>query len=48
MKFSLELAEAAIESAKMKALEIKVPMIIAIVDGGGYLKAFVRMDGALL
>jgi len=37
-----------IEAANAKALEIGVPMVIAIVDEGGNLKAFRRMDGAPL
>jgi uncharacterized protein GlcG (DUF336 family) len=37
-----------IEAATAKALEIGVPMAIAIVDESGSLKAFRRMDGAAL
>lgn len=37
-----------IEAATAKALEIGVPMAIAIVDESGTLKAFRRMDGAAL
>lgn len=35
-----------IEAAAAKATEIGVPMVIAIVDESGLLKAFRRMDGA--
>lgn len=35
-----------IEAGAAKALEIGVPMVIAIVDESGVLKAFRRMDGA--
>ncbi len=43
-------AQAAIvvEGALKKAVEQGVPMNIAVVDAGGRLKAFVRMDGAFL
>ena len=39
---ALKLLQAAIAKAK----EMKVPQCIAIVDAGGHLLAFVRMDGA--
>jgi uncharacterized protein GlcG (DUF336 family) len=45
---TLELAENAIAAAKKRAQKIRVPMNIAIVDVGGNLKAFARMDGAWL
>lgn len=45
---SREQAEAILESAIAKAEEIGVRMNIAIFDAGANLKAFVRMDGALL
>ncbi len=35
-----------LEAAAAKALEIETPMVIAIVDESGTLKAFRRMDGA--
>jgi uncharacterized protein GlcG (DUF336 family) len=41
-------AEMIIKGATEKAVAIGVPMNVAVVDGGGHLKAFVRMDGALL
>lgn len=48
MNISLQQAEAVIKAAKEKAEEIKVPMNIAVVDRGGNLVAFVRMDKAWL
>ena len=43
-----EAAREAIAAAEAKANEIDTPMVIAIVDDGGVLKAFSRMDGAPL
>ena len=43
-----EAAAAAIKAAEAKAVEIGVPMVIAICDETGVLKAFKRMDGAAL
>jgi uncharacterized protein GlcG (DUF336 family) len=43
-----EAAREAIAAAEAKAGEIGTPMVIAIVDDGGALKAFSRMDGAAL
>ena len=45
---STEAAHKAIAAAEAKAAEIDVPMNIAIVDDGGHLKAFSRMDGSAL
>ena len=45
---SLETAQALIAAAERKAAEIGVPMVIAICDESGVLKAFSRMDGAAL
>jgi uncharacterized protein GlcG (DUF336 family) len=45
---STEAARQAIEAAEAKSAEIGTPMVIAIVDDGGALKAFSRMDGAAL
>lgn len=42
------LAHQIIEAATQKAEEINTPMVIAIVDESGSLKAFRRMDGAKL
>lgn len=45
---SLVLAHAALEAAAHKAEAIGTKMNIAVVDAGGNLKAFIRMDGAWL
>ena len=39
-------AEKIVAAAKKKAVEIKTLMNIAVVDAGGNLKAFLRMDGS--
>lgn len=44
----LSKAKQMIEAAERKALEIGVPMVIAVVDSGGNLVAQHRMDGSLL
>ncbi len=41
-------AELLLRAAEKKALEIGVPMVIAVVDESGVLKAISRMDGAAL
>ena len=43
---SLDQAHAAVEAAAKKAQEINTKMDICVVDAGGNLKAFARMDGA--
>lgn len=43
-----ELAHQMVAAAEKKAQEIGVPMVIAICDESGVLKAFSRMDGAAL
>ena len=45
---TLEAAERIVAAAKKKAADIKTLMNIAVVDAGGTLKAFARMDGAWL
>jgi uncharacterized protein GlcG (DUF336 family) len=45
---SAEAAKKAVEAAEAKAREIGAPMVIAVVDDSGTLKAFSRMDGAPL
>ncbi|MBZ5566073.1 MAG: heme-binding protein [Acidobacteriia bacterium] len=45
---TLEEAERIVAAAKKKAAEINTQMDIAVVDAGGNLKAFARMDGAWL
>jgi uncharacterized protein GlcG (DUF336 family) len=48
LKLTTERAQSLIDAAITKAVEINVPMNIAVLDAGGHLKAFVRMDGAVL
>ncbi len=48
MKITLELAEKIIAAAQKKAKEMGIPECIAVVDDGGNLVAFKRMDGAML
>ncbi len=45
-KLTLQDAKIILEGAERKAQEIGVPMDIAVVDDGGNLLAFYRMDGA--
>ncbi|MBC8140828.1 MAG: heme-binding protein [Armatimonadetes bacterium] len=45
---TLDKAMAIIAAASKKAVDIKTPMNIAVVDSGANLVAFVRMDGAWL
>jgi uncharacterized protein GlcG (DUF336 family) len=47
-KLKLEVTQRIIEAAKSKAEELNIKEDIAIVDAGGNLKAFARMDGAWL
>jgi uncharacterized protein GlcG (DUF336 family) len=47
-ELTLEAAERIVAAAKKKAAKINTKMDIAVVDAGGNLKAFVRMDGAWL
>ncbi len=47
-KLILEGAKAVLAAAEKRATEIGVPMDIAVVDDGGFLMAFSRMDGAKL
>ena len=44
----LELAHKVVDAAVAKSAEIDTKMDIAVLDAGGNLKAFVRMDGAWL
>lgn len=41
-------AQAVLQAAMAKAVELGAPMCIAVVDDGGTLKAFMRMDRANL
>ena len=45
-RLTLEGARAVIAAAQRRAEEIRVPMDLAVVDDGGHLLAFERMDGA--
>ena len=45
-RLSLEDAETLIEGARLKSIEINVPMCIAVADESGNLIAFKRMDGS--
>jgi glc operon protein GlcG len=47
-KLALEGARAVLAAAERRAVEIGVPMDLAVVDDGGHLLAFIRMDGAKL
>jgi glc operon protein GlcG len=48
VRLTLEGARAILSAAEAKAREIKVPQNIAVVDEGGFLLAFGRMDSAKL
>ncbi len=45
-KLALEGARAVLAAAERRAIDMKIPMDIAVVDDGGHLLAFARMDGA--
>jgi len=47
-KLTLEGARVVLAAAECRAVEIGVPMNIAVVDDGGHLLAFARMDAAKL
>lgn len=48
MEISQARCRAVLAAAEAKAVEIGVPMNVAILDNGANLKAFLRMDGALI
>lgn len=48
MKLTADQAHTVIAAATRRAVELRVPMNIAVLDEGGHLKSFVRMDGAVL
>ena len=48
MKLTTLDAQAVMAAATAKAAALAVPMNIVILDAGGHLKSFLRMDGALL
>lgn len=47
-ELTLVQAQTILKAAQAKAVAIKVPMNIAVVDSGGNLKAFARMDDAFI
>ncbi len=47
-RLTLAGARAVLGAAEHRAVEIKIPMDIAVVDDGGHLLAFIRMDGSKL
>ena len=47
MSTSIKTAELVFKGAVEKAIQVGVPMNMAVMDEAGHLKAFVRMDGAL-
>lgn len=48
MDITYQLAQLAVQQAKDKAEEMKVPVNIVVLDTSGYMKLFVRMDQAFL
>ncbi len=48
IRLTLEAARAILGAAEKKACQIKVPQNFAVVDEGGHLVVFARMDGAKL
>ena len=48
MDITLSQSEQLLTKAKAKAIEVGIPMNIAILDTAGHLKAFLRMDNAFL
>jgi uncharacterized protein GlcG (DUF336 family) len=48
MQISSHQAHTVIDGAEGKAREMGLPVVIAVLDAGGHLKAFRRMDGAVL
>ena len=48
MPLSSHQAQIVIDGAEAKARELGLPVVIAVLDAGAHLKAFRRMDGAVL
>lgn len=48
MDISQTCSDAAVAAAASEARSLGVPMNVAVLDAGAHLKAFLRMDGALL
>jgi uncharacterized protein GlcG (DUF336 family) len=47
MQITAEQAERVLKASILKARELRISVCIAILDSGGHLKTFHRMDGAL-
>jgi len=48
MTITAHQAKAVLEAGEAKAIALGVPMNVVVLDAGAHLKAFLRMDGALL
>ena len=48
MQLTSRQAQAVIDAAAAKAQELGIPVNVAVLDAGARLKAFSRMDGAVL
>lgn len=48
MQITSHQAQAIVDGAAAKALELGLPVITAVLDAGAHLKSFRRMDGAVL
>ncbi|HEU6443235.1 MAG TPA: heme-binding protein [Microvirga sp.] len=48
MQLSSHQAQTVIDGAESKAREMGLPVVVAVLDAGAHLKAFRRMDGAVL
>ena len=48
MQLTSHQAQAVIDGVEVKARELGLPVVIALLDAGAHLKAFRRMDGAVL
>ena len=48
MELNAHQARTVIEGAETRARELGLPVVIAVLDSGAHLKAFQRMDGAVL
>jgi uncharacterized protein GlcG (DUF336 family) len=48
MTLTTDEARAVMAAAEARAIEIGIPIVVAVLDAGVHLKAFVRMDGAPL
>jgi uncharacterized protein GlcG (DUF336 family) len=48
MQITAEQAERVLKASILKARELGISVCIAILDSGGHMKAFHRMDGAWL